>query len=94
MWTDGTKVELEEDGGRSRRQFTYTNKTHHDCDGFAVADKVPLRLPTVLVSTLDDLSRWTGVVHGVRRDEVLTVRRPVQTQDVRCTTTLHDTSPK
>jgi len=64
--------------------------TYYDCDGFAMAGKVLCRLPTVLVPTLDDLCRRSWVVHGVCRDDVLTIGRPVQSQHVCCTTALHN----
>jgi len=68
---------------------TNTN-TYHNSDGFAMADKVLLGLPAVLISTLNNLCRGARVVHRVCRDNVLAVGRPVQTQDVRCSTTLHN----
>lgn len=52
---------------------------YHHGDSFAVAHKVHVGLPAV---SLHDLSGGTRVVHGVRRHQVLTIRRPGQTQDV------------
>ena len=48
--------------------------TYNNSDGFAMPDKVLLGLPTVLISTFNDLCRWTGVVHCMSRDNVLAVR--------------------
>lgn len=58
---------------------------YHHGDSFAVAHKVHVGLPAV---SLHDLSSGTRVVHGVSRHQVLTIRRPGQTQDVGCPATL------
>lgn len=65
---------------------------YHHGDSFAVAHKVHVGLPAV---SLHDLSGGAGVVHGVRRHQVLAVRRPGQTQDVgRPAALTHETKAK
>ena len=70
---------------------TWSN-TYDNSNGFAMANEVILCLPTIVISTFNDLRCWTGVVHCMSRDNILSVRRPVQTQDVCRTTTLCGTS--
>lgn len=57
----------------------YLKLTYHHSDSLTVAHKVHISLPAI---SLHNLSSRTGVVHGVSRHQILTVRRPGKTQDM------------
>ena len=58
----------------------HARSTHDDRDRLAVADEVAAALPAV---ALNDGGRRAGVVHRVRRHDVVAVRRPVEAQHLR-----------
>lgn len=62
--------------------------THHDSHSFPVSDKVHVGLPAL---PLDDLGGGAGVVHGMGRHQVMSIRWPAEPQHMGCPSTLKET---